>query len=447
MHWERTEQHARRVRIMESLQPEFKETVDISALQALAFRCRSHHFPDPPSTPFLPNLRILSWPYFQNEAVAFALIPMIAGPELRKFHSYALYTRPDNSYLAQILQVISEFPDKFPALESIQMPSTYTVAWNTMGEIFSTGLQKLHRLRRINLPSVNLTREAMQHLAALPDIEQLEVAGVQMFDNFIPPGPSIPFFPSLRILRLIEVPDLVACTMFIKSLSQPLLESVDFSGDFNTFTTAALVDHANALGPHKAMKKISVHANYRQIPDVPPNSPALDISFVQPLLSLPDLHTVDVSAPVEIDLRDSDILQMAKSWSKIERLIIRSVGRCRRIPSATFDSFLYVAHHCLSLRRFQLHLEPNITEEAVTEAALRKSQSAVEWISMKYQSAIPPHETDRLGKFLLDLFPKLRFVRALPTFHMDADVVPITETWSNFCTLLRTKIRDRDNTD
>ncbi|KAK7691889.1 hypothetical protein QCA50_005294 [Cerrena zonata] len=442
-HWMRAERHARRVRIMRSFSPVFKETVNISALQALMSRCRFRQIPDPPSSPFLPNLRELSWPFFQNEGIAFTSIPLLAGPHLRKFRSYALYRPPEGPYAAQVSQTLLEFPVNFPLLESIEMPSAFMGVWSVVGEVFSTILQDLHHLRRVVLPSVDLTQEALQHLSALPHIEQLDMAGEHMVANFVSPVPSVPFFPSLRIIKFMEIPDLPACTMFIKSLAHRQLESVEIYGDGRSFMVHTMADYARALEPHKTLQKVVLHPNRTHVPDVPPDSPPLDFSFVRPLLSLPVLTTIDVSAPSGVDLNDNDFLQMSMSWPHIERLVIRSIGRSRRTPSATFDSFLHVVHHCPRLKSFQLHLEPTITSEGMTKATTQTSDSAIEWLTINYRSPIPPHETERLCKLILDLFPKLRFLRAVASPRMDADMVPTAESWSSFCTLIKGKIKER----
>ena len=142
-------------------------------------------------------------------------------------------------------------------------------------------------------------------------------------------------------------------------------------------------------------------------------------------------------------MKDEDYLRMARSWPHIEWLVIKLIGRSRKTPSATFDAFLHVARHCPELRSFQLGLEPTLTEAAEAEAARHTSESVVEWLSMKFQSAIPPHETDRLCKYVLDLFPKLRVVRSIPaSINIDLNAFHRTESWSNLCAMIRKRCKE-----
>ena len=82
-------------------------------------------------------------------------------------------------------------------------------------------------------------------------------------------------------------------------------------------------------------------------------------------------------------------------------------------------------------------------EAAEAEAARHTSESVVEWLSMKFQSAIPPHETDRLCKYVLDLFPKLRVVRSIPaSINIDLNAFHRTESWTNLCAMIRKRCKE-----
>lgn len=84
-----------------------------------------------------------------------------------------------------------------------------------------------------------------------------------------------------------------------------------------------------------------------------------------------------------------------------------------------------------------LILEPRITEEAVTEAAHQLSRSVVKRICMTYQPAIPPDETGRLYKDMLDLLPNLWFmwhkepVKVLHTSQDKSQVYRGVTEWRN----------------
>ena len=213
----------------------------------------------------------------------------------------------------------------------------------------SSSLCGLPHLCTVECAEVALTREAILHLAILPNLREVDI---RVPDEQIDIKSSVHTpFPALRCLTL-NCEITTTAIEFVKSMIQ---------SPWLTLFTVCVEDHPSSAQLGQMFSLVSVQSSFAHLTDIhfchskfigygEDSRPLLDAHDLEPLLKVTHMESIFIETKCSIANFDDELLKaMATSWPNLRHLCLTT--RCRRsFPSrCTLRGILYLGQHCPNL--------------------------------------------------------------------------------------------------
>ncbi|KAJ6532301.1 hypothetical protein DFH09DRAFT_993759 [Mycena vulgaris] len=392
------------------------------------------------------------------EALGLSLAGQYLFPSLQSFHSFPppelfhhirlfLTPRLNRLVLSSItssihLSILSNLSLNRPYLNDVeiytQMPESLMVL------AVSTFVRRLTGIRSLNVP--RLDQAALAHLAQLPGLKSLWIQRPPPPVFSAAPSASSEWFPALVT---ISMPTMQCAAMLFTSSAILALTHLMVTGSaadppMATFAGqfyAAMAAHCS----HSSLQEMHIAGTYADLTTATAGeieSYSVGGDILQPLFAFANLRTVSLEHPVGFDLDNATVVQMARSWPRLEELSLRA-NLFSHIPSrVTLEGVSAFAEHCPSLHTLAIvfdatsgpKLRPTTTTRRAAPSRLRTFNVGLS----------PINNPARVAVFLSVIFPKLRWIEtfydelreryedegAEEELFVDANVLELHNRWS-----------------
>ncbi|KAJ7495527.1 hypothetical protein FB451DRAFT_1077167 [Mycena latifolia] len=389
--WERPLFYSRRVKsFTQNYMGISSSSETLESLEALSFSL--------PEESIFPNLQRLQWHRFHPES--FYHVRLFLTPRIREL---SLATISSFSHLS----ILSNLAIKSPSLRDVAL--YMHMSPDTALSAVSTFVCGLADLRSLNVAQVDQT--ALAHLAHLPELKSLQLR-----------SPSTPEFPVLS--RSSPGP---VCFPALLSLTMPSVQCTialfTWSASF-TLEKLRIYRAHDAQSPTKIVARklyaaMAVHCSRLSLtqvdvdeggdaPEVPTAEEIETYSVggdaLEPLFSFVNLVHISLEHPVGFDLVDSTILQMARSWPRLEHLMLTARPFHHMRSRVTLEALHAFAQHCPNLDTLGL------TFDATSVPKIGDSEEDFpqqDCLHALHVSLSPITHPEPVAKFLSALFPGL----------------------------------------
>ncbi|KAJ7612591.1 hypothetical protein FB45DRAFT_803165 [Roridomyces roridus] len=259
-----------------------------------------------------------------------------------------------------------------------------------------------------------LDRDTFEHLSRLPSFEELSLIRLPAD---LPPPDTQPFFPQLAKLHL---QDFDSAMRFFERGDHDQFPLAEFSLEMaSAFSTADVVHQLLSVAAPKiidsSLKEFIFGVGFGILEDSDRPNHVIRSSSLRLLLPFRNLTTVSFLSAAGVDLDDTTITDMARSWPHIERLQFESYFGTSR-PRATLRSLEAFAQYCPHLT------ELTITFDA-TEIPPSQGEFRLEGLTRFHVEASPITTVRPVAEFISRVFPGLTSVGTL------ADILDDDEGW------------------
>ncbi|KAJ7089116.1 hypothetical protein C8R44DRAFT_990936 [Mycena epipterygia] len=281
--------------------------------------------------------------------------------------------------------------------------------------LFVRSLQCLESL------SVNvLDTEALEHICRLPSLTSLNLAALSASSVFTPTDTQS--FLSLSTLNL-GSSEIEPTLRFLGGLKQIPLTS--FNVLFPDFSTAAEIHDlytavAAAFSPSSLTDLALDHDSNFDAPDAA--TYAVQSRSVRILFPFVNLTSISILSPIEIDLDNATVADLARAWPRIESLDMSSYFCTSPRPRPTLESLHSFAIHCPHLKRLAMTLDCTVVPKSDFGATNRVCQQRLRTLDVDHSSI---STAIGVARFLSGIFPNLRDIltQDVAQDHEDLDEV------------------------
>ncbi|KAJ7736745.1 hypothetical protein DFH07DRAFT_927701 [Mycena maculata] len=346
-----------------------------------------------------PSLTTLVW----GHADSFCDLPLYLGPHLKHI-GFALNNSAPHLCLLLTLTL------QYPMLKSVDicLPPSASTAYVVSDAV--CGLRAVTRL------TVNtLTTPALLHLAALPD---LNVLNLMCVGDVRVPEP----LPDERFVRLEHLSagaaDIEHCTALLRFLSAAPLKTTFFAlSDSDGSPPSAWASFTSALRDHCVPCKLqSIFIYHGSLPDAPfprAHTPAAPSgAALTPLLAFHNLTSLVIEPPHGLELDEGLLRDMAAAWPLMEKLVLGVSGSevepFPRSTTVSLRALLPFALHCPNLQTLGVVFDATLPFVGMEPelAKLNGGHRALRRLLLGHSAIADPH-IGEVAKFLDGLFPCL----------------------------------------
>jgi hypothetical protein len=282
----------------------------------------------------------------------------------------------------------------------------------------STALCGLLHLSTVECPEIALTRAAISHLAALPNLREVDIRLPNILGSIKSLLQSP--FPALTHLTL-NCENITPAIEFVRTLIQPA-SLVSFSvwvEDFPSSTQLAQI--FSLLLAHSSPEHLTYlhvkHPEYITYGDHSP--PLLDAHSLNPLLKFSNLESLVIETEGSIAAFDDNHLEvMATSWPKLRQLWLTPSSGNTSPSQCTLRGILALARHCPNL------MSLGIVFQASADISWngRPGGGIISHMHSLEVGRSPISDPHVVASFLSDIFPGLESIVAWENYDPDDQI-------------------------
>ncbi|RDB28159.1 hypothetical protein Hypma_001333 [Hypsizygus marmoreus] len=298
----------------------------------------------------LPNIQDLIWE--PGNDYEFPVIHAYLGPNIKrlKISLRGMYGSIPSRRLAFLYAW--KLSDAYPSLESFTFNNTQ-LGKQAAVNIVSHIIRGWAHLQILSVS--NLTPDAFQYIASLPDLKQLtlnDMADVSPIPS-PPPIPQNGVFPALRDLNIVYGhPDIgigLLQTTVCASLTN-LKISLPCDAEHGNGILEVIRDHSAA---HSTLQSLLVQSSETPFVNGAPSDitpTALKTESLRGLFVFINLSAVQLEIAGGFDLDDAGIEEMARAWPRLESLWLRTgAATPHQRPRLTLRALVILARECPAL--------------------------------------------------------------------------------------------------
>jgi hypothetical protein len=342
-----------------------------------------------PGDHLLPNLEHLSWQHFESKYSSF--IDLFLGPRIK-----SVSVREEDNGRCPGLAILKQ---RYPGLISV-------VIEEVNGDCEDAECGPLYdfvcTLTQAELIDVRiLDSETLQYLGHLTTLKTLRT----MLHNSVAfPGVADgSMFSNLRETRFRHWNGLgggiSALLALMRTWNAPQLES--FDADVLDWSLEDVEKFYQVLASHCAHKHLKMLQVEFLNMEYPTPTIVIPGRFFRPLFDFTSLTLLNITVPAGYDLDDATVFDMARAWSNIEDLWLRS--RSNHRPQCTLLSLECLARHCPRLSTVVITLDAS----SVSQAAIGVDQVLQEKLTLLNVETSRISDAAAVATFLSSLFPNL----------------------------------------
>ncbi|KAJ6450409.1 hypothetical protein C8R45DRAFT_1083977 [Mycena sanguinolenta] len=373
----------------------------------------------------LPNLQALYWMHDEDD---FQYIDCFLAPQLTTIcipHTSlaALTLLSSLSFRCPRLKYVTLFPRGTPALRSLAVSAV------------SAAVRGLHDIER--LVADMLDNPALRHLSHLPSLRHLRLGELP---STLPTHDDEALFPSLRTLYFSS--EIESPFRFLEWVDK--IPLVEFTAECPAFSTDDEVNRlfSAATGgiSHSSLTEFAFANEFDSFDSYSSDSANYLIrsSSLRSLFCFVNLTSVSVLSAVGIDLDDTTVTDMARSWRHMERLELQSYYGTPA-PRATLQCLEAFPKYCPHLTKLSIAFNATVIPTSYSDLSLESLKSLD--VEASPIATAPP-----VARFIASIFPMLKdistFLDSLDgDAEWEADVAPETfqydRHWKEVVSILR----------
>ncbi|KAF8149229.1 hypothetical protein K438DRAFT_1988992 [Mycena galopus ATCC 62051] len=344
----------------------------------------------------LPNLRGLHWMHREND---FQFIDLFLAPQLTTIRI------PHTSLAA--LSLLSSLPLRCPQLkEVILFPRGAPELRSLAVSAVSACVRDLHGIEELVVDMVD--EPALEHLSCLSSVRYLRLGELP---STLPELPSDEApFPSLRTLYFSS--EIESPTRFLEWCNK--LSFVEFTAECAAFSTAddvhRLFSAASSGISHLPLRKFTFSDEFGSFDSLDSPNHLIRPQSLRSLFCFVHLTSVSILSAVGIDLDDTTVTDLARSWPHIEKLEFQSYYG-NAAPRATLRCLEAFPKYCPRLTKLA------ITFDATVIPIPTSKEADLSLVCLKIENldveASPIVTARPVAKFLTRIFPRLRDISTL----------------------------------
>ncbi|KAJ7762437.1 hypothetical protein B0H14DRAFT_3510822 [Mycena olivaceomarginata] len=408
---------------------EVRRPLQKSDLERVLFFSDPHYadlslvFPDASpwlSENMLPNLQGLYWMHEEDD---FQLVKCFLTPQLTtiRIPHTSLAALTSLALRCPQLKDVLFFPRGTPVLRSLAVSAV------------SSCVRGLHGIE--TLTTDMLDHPALEHLSRLPSLRHLRLGELP---STFPTQDGEGLFPSLQTLSFSS--EIESPFRFLQwSNKMPLVE---FAVECPAFSTADEIHRlfsAAAGGiSHSSLTEFAFDNEFGSFDSTDSANHLIRSSSLRSLFCFVNLTSVTVLSSVGIDLDDTTVTDMARSWRRIERLELQSYYGTPG-PRATLRCLEAFPRYCPHLTKLCMAFD-------ATVIPTQKRDHSLESLTNLDVEASPIATTPPVAQFIGSIFPSLKNISTLVDSldgdaEWEADVEPeafqYDRHWKEVASILR----------
>ncbi|KAJ6583628.1 hypothetical protein DFH09DRAFT_1029228 [Mycena vulgaris] len=371
----------------------------------------------------LPNLQGLYWMHGEND---FQYIDCFLAPQLTTIRI------PHTSLAA--LTLLSSLALRCPQLTDVTLFPRGTPDLRSMAvSAVSMCVRGLHDIER--LAADMLDHPALEHLSRLTSLRHLRLGGLP---STLPTHDDEALFPSLQTLYFSS--EIESPFRFLEwGNTIPL---VGFTAECPAFSTADEVHRlfsAAAGGiSHSPLTEFAFDNEFDSFDFSDSANYLIRSSSLRSLFCFVNLTSVSVLSAVGIDLDDTTVTDMARSWPHIERLELQSYYGTTA-PRATLQCLEAFPKYCPHLIKLSIAFDATVIPTSPGDLSLESLKNLD--VEASPIATAPP-----VARFIASIFPSLKNITTLPDSlggdaEWEADVGPeafqYDRHWKEVASILR----------
>ena len=365
------------------------------------------------TTLLLPNLRKLDWGCRPGNHARLTLIRLLLSPSLVDLRVWLSVTNDHTSVLV-VLAFLESYHALCPNLKSLQFRNASgltTVVSRAICRLTNLEVLECDYIDEAALTHVSqsrcLRRFTIHHFDLRPGVWE-RIAGYGIPDH----AP----FENLRVLKLTlgerNLPSFIPC---LKSHSQPF-EEVFFKIDSYAAPEVVVVHEL-----FTALCSVTRRATLRHITligcrgmtveEAEASAYQAGFQVLSPLMTLLNLHMLDINLNVPISLNDDELVRLVQGWPHLECLYLDQNAECYLVPSlrlTTLRGLLLVLARCPRLYKLGMNLDATSIPLLSSEEALIRNTAVT---SLLVGTCSPIQGPAGVAHFLLEHLPSLVKVR------------------------------------
>ncbi|KAJ3477793.1 hypothetical protein NLI96_g10225 [Meripilus lineatus] len=453
--WATIETRCHRIKalgISKRVQPDKFYTMDQATSDQFLEYLRSRRFPLIAYTPkFLPNLAALSWPCSWYGIHTLDPIPHLLGPTLLDLDIWGHHDDsdiPSNNVLAAMKWILLLLPQCSPSLKRLYYDYSMPDQDDVVSSLLSIVVLECPLLQDVGSGKIPLRENGFKHLAGLPSLRFLRSA-IPIAGYPETRRSSDPTFPSLQVLNLQvmnvqHIQNLLGCidSRELSNLSVDVHRTTEFTSDQFKSLLNLITQNQSAL-----RLLYITHAADLALPQL--NSDQnLSFTDISPMVNkFPNITQLClVSSNFAIELNDDDLRAMALAWRGLRLFQIVCTQPHSPRPSITLQSLLTFATYCPGLSELALNLDPSTPNDYLRRQGKEVRHRRRTLQILQFYGWNELESPSLLADFILDLFPDVVEVHAVPIFPMEWNEELWLE-WENFQPFMKGYVAARRNAE
>ncbi|KAJ7513260.1 hypothetical protein B0H11DRAFT_1949219 [Mycena galericulata] len=320
---------------------------------------------------------------------------------------FPLHLFPNLRECAPALSFLSKLGQDYPLLKDVSIESGAEETTPV-----SAFVRSLTTTQSLSVGS--LDQGALQHLSRLPTLTSLILTSLSPSLPFLPSAGIHPF-PVLRKLTL-GVYKSGDMTCLLERCDQTPLTSLDLCMECSTAAeTHDLFTSLSTSISHTSLTHLSLFQNTRSRPVIPIRAQSL-----RPLFSFTNLLSITLKLPVEIDLDNTTISDLARAWPRIEELELSS-----HYPSTSCRATLHCLHSfarfCPRLTNLTITLDGTDLEQGIGCRVLQHALTKLDVGFSLISTAMP------VAQYISAMFPNLQKVDTARGYEEEEDWYELDE--------------------
>ncbi|KAJ7491675.1 hypothetical protein B0H11DRAFT_2007411 [Mycena galericulata] len=346
----------------------------------------------------LPNLQGLYWMHGEND---FQYIDCFLAPRLTTIRI------PRTSHAA--LTLLSSLALRCPQLTDIILfPRGAQDLRSQAVSATSAFVRGLHGIERLIVDMLNYP--AIEHLSRLPSLRHLRLGELP---SNLPTHDDEALFPSLQTLY------------FSSEIDSPVrfldwgnkIPLVEFTAECPAFSTADEVNRLFSAAPsgisNPPLTKFAFSNEYDSFDSSDSANYLIRSSSLRSLFCFVNLTSISILSAVGIDLDDTTVTDMARSWRHIESLELQTYYGTTA-PRTTLQCLVAFPKYCPHLTKLSIAFDATVIPTSQGDLSLERLKD-LDVEASPIATAAP------VARFIASIFPSLEDITTLPD-SLDGDV-------------------------
>ncbi|KAN0090753.1 hypothetical protein V8E55_004319, partial [Tylopilus felleus] len=314
--WDTLRSYARRIRSV------------LNFGSALYPNCVRTFLSPPTPEPLFPNLRYLRC-VFANE-----ITPLLHQP----LPSLVSLDYSESTLAPKCIRILSQFSPNIKKL-SIRLDEPRPM----FNKLISNYICRWSKPQAVYCPQITLDMHDLTHLSRAPSLTQLSFA---LNTDAIPPSDTL-LFSTSRELKLFPEPSLLSLTDFAFEIGGYLSEQ--------SITSSLVALQPSGMGD--SITRLRLTQTHHSITFVRPNPLVLTADDLRPIMALRNLRCIDLNLGWNVDLTDTDLLELMSAWPHLGHLLINEVWGWQTFSGITPDGLVHLLQMCQSLRQLSVAID------------------------------------------------------------------------------------------